>query len=178
MTAIVAHRDGWMVADLACRANLWVIPVAENKIVRFGEHSLVAAAGLSGFRQESEEIQKEHSAHRLNMPGPKELIKSLCAFMLTHSTRKDDDQRQLLMVTKDRQLIGINQMGIVDRYSDDEQYWCSGSGDELCLGFLAGLQHKHPERHIGICAQDAVEAIRFASKYQLGVSYASTTEHL
>lgn len=173
------HRDGWAVADLACRAGSWVIPISDNKIVRFGNHSLVAACGLSGFRQESEQIQREHNMTLTpGCPGPQALIKSLCKLMLEHSTRKEEDHRQLLMVTNNRQLIGINQMGIADRYSEDEMYWCAGSGDDLCLGFLAGLRHRHPEHHIGICAQDAVEAIRFASKYQLGVSYASTTEHL
>lgn len=178
MTAIVCHKDGWIVADVACTAGLWLIPVTASKIIRFGDHALVSASGLSGLHQETRELQKEHASTLDPLSACDRLVDSLCKLQMHHASARDkEDHRHIMMVTRYRQIISIDQVGMASEYPEAIEWWCGGSGDELCLGFLAGLNHRHPERS-GVTSHDAVEAIRFASKYNLGVSYASTMEHL
>lgn len=181
MTAIVGHRNGWMVSDVATTGNGWIFPFVANKILRFGTHSLVGCAGMPGLDRHCQELQKHHD--QSGNVGPDHLIDGLCELQEKYSkSGKDERGRQIVVVTNQKRLVYIDVDAVAHEVSAECSYHIIGSGDETCLGFLAGLQHRenHYNSHktADICAHDAVEAIRFTSKYNSSVSYATRIEHL
>lgn len=151
MTCIVAHRDGWMVAD---KRQIWGQygrgPFEVLKIRRW-HFSLVGFAGAT------DHIYGAITADDYD----KDPADAVCRIM---RDAKGDDEYTAL-VCKRGELGVISGHGVYHSLQANCLWWAIGSGMDAALGYLAGIsRHAHK-----IGPEDAAEAIRFASEIDVGV---------
>lgn len=149
MTVIVGHRDGWMVADMmsSIHNNIFMV----DKIVKL-THGLLASAGHSLLKQ---------------VIKPKaDTLEQLLTYV--RDTKNDN---QIIYVGRDRALLYIADQGIT--YDPPLDFWASGSGQDMVLGYLAG-------KYSGctVLPEHAQEAIAWAAQFNNTFSACSTVARL
>jgi len=170
MTCIVAHKNGWMVADEKCWTGVRPLPTKLQKILRFGDHTLVGWAGLGGATYLLKEAVEDP-----NYTKPEQVIKCLSEFLRHEKEQLKQEERHFLVVDVRRVITYIDSAGIPAELSED--YFAIGSGDDSAMGYMAGL-NANPHRAGDFSALDATHAIRYASTRDLSVSYQTHTEYL
>lgn len=146
MTCIIGHRDGWMVADRrATFHDTRVSSFRPEKIVR-ARDALLALEGMAGVVwRMAPAVWSATPVHE---------------FARLISEHGEDQVSGIAVWRGDVWTVqGCGEMRRVDR----ADYWCTGSGQELAHGYIAGaVAH---DRRVGTLL--AVEAIGFASQWNL-----------
>ena len=159
MTAIVAHRSGWMVSDRRQTFNGSLIgPYRTDKIKR-GEGILVACAGNGVFIDLVGEVLDAAPASgqlRAVVELFREKGKTLEAVALAVTAEG------IAEITSDGALLWLT-----------SEWWAIGSGFELVLGYLQGASQTRP-----VTPEMAAEAIAFASTRVNNVGDGIQTERL
>ncbi len=145
MTAIVAHRDGWIVADTQSTFHGCMVgPFEVHKIVNFG-HTLIGASGLSAFKQQ------------ITKPLANKTEDKLPAALQKYLEEKSPDVYVLLVNSKGR-LSKFDSAGCEYPVKPSFDFWAIGSGADHTLGWLACIQQQRK-----VTPQDAVKAIEYAA---------------
>ena len=147
MTCIIAHRDGWMVADRRVTFNGGLIGPYRNRKILSGPGILVGCAGDSVLRT----VLTEAMA---SCTGAGQALQCVA-----RAIRELPQQRgHALLVTREHGLVEIDSLGHCHEL--ESEYWSIGSGYHLALGWLAGRCGGHAVR-----PEHAVQAISFASEH-------------
>lgn len=145
MTLIIAHRDGWMVADRRTVFEDCLIgPYRVNKIKR-GRALLVACAGNGVFA----DLVGDALA-----PSPPDELRALAQLF---RDKGSDIGGHALALTRDGICEITSRGGVVHL---DADYWAIGSGYPFALGYMQGRSAA------GTCPVDtalAVDAINFVA---------------
>jgi 20S proteasome alpha/beta subunit len=166
MTAIVAKRHtptspGFMVADTECLFGYSRGPFKVQKIINLG-HTLV---GISGLARSCQDLRKI-----LAKTAEKDVVDTISEYL-----EELDEQSSALVVNLAGDLVTFDPAGCVFRVMEDRTVWAGGSGEDPCLGYLAGVQAEGKRE---ITAEDAVNAIKHAAKNSAGINEICDIEYL
>lgn len=159
MTAIVAHRSGWMVADRRQTFEGSLIgPYRTNKIKR-GQGILVASSGHGVFQDFIQEALDGAGASG-----------QLHAVVQVFRDKGKDLGGHALAVSAEG-IVEITSAGALCWLTSE--WWAIGSGYMAALGYLRGASHARP-----VTPEMAAEAIAFASTLTNDVGDGIQVEHL
>lgn len=173
MTCIIAHRDGWMVADTAHTFNdHTTVPCSQSKVWRAGVRPsedadiprqltmLWATCGASSLK----DLVLDHLSQNQDKSPVVEISKVF---------RQNPDKGEALIVTWGGDLYHIGSNGAILRIDDGVKYWAIGSGYQAALGYL------HGQGDGETCSLEAAQkAIAFAHTLNHDVSADSTFDRL
>jgi ATP-dependent protease HslVU (ClpYQ) peptidase subunit len=162
VTCIIAHRDGWMVADRRETFTGGLIgPYIVNKIKR--GNGIIAAACGNGLFQDL--IAEAFDETRELAPAA-----AMHALVRVFRNRGSEVGGHALALTADG-IYEITSHGALSQL--DADHWAIGSGYQFALGWLAAVKASRP-----ITVADALQAINFASTRVNDVGDGYQTEYL
>jgi hypothetical protein len=159
MTAIIAHRSGWMVADRRQTFNGSLIGPYRTKKIRRGQGILVWTAGNGVFQDLVQEALDSAPASG-----------QLRAVVELFRARGNELHVHGLAVTADG-ICEITSSGALCWLTSE--WWAIGSGFELVLGYLQGASGAR-----AVTPELAAEAIAWASTRTNDVGDGHQVEHL
>jgi ATP-dependent protease HslVU (ClpYQ) peptidase subunit len=164
MTCIIAHRDGWMVADRRASFDGWVGPYKVEKIFRCAQLPiLVGVSGTAGVKtlmQEATEGCRIHSD-------------AIRAMVQVQRDRKTEDGTTLLVLSA-QGLLEIDPSGYA--YELESNIWAVGSGSMTAIAYLAGWSADWPHRKVSGTTAEA--AIKFVGTLNTTVGDGIQAEYL
>lgn len=159
MTAIIAHRSGWMCADRRQTFNGALIGPYRTEKIRRGQGILVAAAG--------NDVMKDLIGEALEAAPASGQLRAVVELFRANGK---EQEAHALAVTADG-ICEITSTGAL--WWLTSEWWAIGSGFELVLGYLQGASGARP-----VTPEMAAEAIAFASTRVNNVGDGIQTEHL
>jgi hypothetical protein len=146
VTCIIAHRDGWMVADRRTTfAGNLIGPYETEKIIRW-PGLLVAVAGNSDIQ--------ERVKRALRALGADSAVERVQGVFL-----EEERQGHAIVLDESGRICELLSNGGVSYLKSDVSYWAIGSGALVVLGYLACCERQYGE----VTLEDAQSAIVFAA---------------
>lgn len=161
MTCIVAHRDGWMVADRRMTFQDSLIgPYVVNKIQR-GTGLLVATSGCGSLNDRvARVLREEHS---------QDALRAIQDVFLGSDGRPGH-----ALVLHGQRIFEITSRGSLVELADQAAYWAIGSGYQVALGYLRACS----ARCSRVVVAHAISAIDCASTLVNDVGDGHQVEHI
>lgn len=166
MTCIIAHRDGWMVADRRKTFQDTLLgPYVVNKIIR-GPDLLVACAGAAEV--------SEHVRRALREANVRDALSRVQDVFFE---RPEGHHGHAIILQRglglSNRLYEVSSRGDLAELDSRAEFWAIGSGYLVALGYLKACSHS--ER---IVAAHAIGAIEYSATLCLDVGDGCQVEHL
>lgn len=165
MTCIVAHKDGWMVADQRVSFGTYIGPYVVKKILKLDwPKMLIGVAGCGAFLQVLPNRIKECSTEQQVL----EVLSDLCR------SYKAGGEDMSLIVTCSNKIIELDPSGGMYEVNSRYDFWAVGSGSTGAIGYIDGLK----ECGVNIDSSVGVRAVEYISKINVGVGDGFQVEKL
>lgn len=129
MTAVIAHRSGWMVSDSRACDHDRIFKGPVKKLLKLGDHTLIGISGVAGFETAAREALLDASEDR------DLVVEVLSSWIRDHY--HDEFGYTLLLVNTKQELIEIDSLGAI--LPIEGPCWSVGSGGEVCQAYLTGI---------------------------------------
>jgi hypothetical protein len=156
MTCVIAHKDGWMVADRRVVFGIDVGPFKVNKVFKDSfSRVLVGVAGIGAFTNHLQDTSAWTSFH------------AACADVSTKlkefNSSRGEDSSYALVCSKGN-VAKIDPSGGIYEVDSTYDYWAIGDRD-TAIGYLDGLR----EAGVKIDSAIGIKAIEYVGRSNLGV---------
>lgn len=160
MTAIIAHRSGWMVSDSMAVAGDRIFKGPVRKMTKLGDHTLIGDAGMAGFETHAREALADAAEDR-------DMVATVLSDWMRENGNSEAGGYCLLLVNTKQELLEIDSNGAIMTVGPD--FWCIGSGGEICQSYLAGVLSTAFARTVQLTPSHAEQAIAYCASSLTGI---------
>lgn len=170
MTCVIAHRDGWTVADTRGMQGPQILPCVFKKVVRVGPpgesaHTLIGIAGQASVIHDFEAVAAD---------AGEDVNKCAEIFRQIMQELKPECGGSCLLVNNKREMYMLDSLGASSRLTPETEFEVIGSGQDVAYGYLYRCQQQNGH----VTQEDAMNAIRAASTRDVAVGPDSILETL
>lgn len=153
MTAIIAHRSGWMASDSLATDHDRIFKGPVKKLLKLGDHTLLGIAGVAGFETAAREALVDAAEDR------DRVVEVLSSWIRDHF--HDEFGYTVLLVNTKQELVEVDSLGAI--LPIEGPCWSIGSGGEVCQAYLEGLLSNYPSSSFQLQPHHGERAIAYCS---------------